>query len=475
MIMVLGCLWHVLLLATASSSELTNVDGRAALQPGAAEAQGHTATPSHSRQHAAPPQPAAAAPDDSEAAASSPASLPLDIVSSAERGQLPKVFRWLGEGGAIDALCPITMNGQNTTTSLLLTATSSGHLEMVRELLNRGASVDLPNTNGSTALMYTAVFGHHSILLLLLQHSANPDLQDVDGFNALMRAAIEGHEACVQALLRAKANTELIENKGRTALQWAEDRGHTAIAALLRQQASRRALGLGVALCAVLPPTWPWVELSVVLGAIGVVAIRRTLTARIGQDRAARQRRPHRHARHAKAQGETSTEEPSRQHAAPPQPAAAASSRARQAARATRGQVLGGSAAHRATPTPSSRSPGEPSRAAGRGGRDGRGVPSGGSGDGRGGGSGVGGDGGAGPSSQAVLALADAGDITGRAAVPESTVGGETTCIVCMARPKSHVAVPCGHQCVCAVCAERMQDCPYCRAPAQQWVHARVV
>ena len=89
----------------------------------------------------------------------------------------------------------------------------------------------------------------------------------------------------------------------------------------------------------------------------------------------------------------------------------------------------------------------------------------------------MGGDGGgvAGPSSQAVLALADAGDITGRAAVPESTVGGETTCIVCMARPKSHIAVPCGHQCVCGVCAERMQDCPYCRAPAQQWVHARVV
>ena len=29
--------------------------------------------------------------------------------------------------------------------------------------------------------------------------------------------------------------------------------------------------------------------------------------------------------------------------------------------------------------------------------------------------------------------------------VPESTIGGETTCIVCMARPKSHIAVPCGH------------------------------
>ena len=100
----------------------------------------------------------------------------------------------------------------------------------------------------------------------------------------------------------------------------------------------------------------------------------------------------------------------------------------------------------------------------GRGGRGGRG------------GSGVGRDGGAvAPSAQPVLTLADAGDITGRNDVPESTIGGETTCIVCMVHPKSHLAVPCGHQSVCGICAERMQCCPYCRAPVQQWVHARVV
>ena len=74
-----------------------------------------------------------------------------------------------------------------------------------------------------------------------------------------------------------------------------------------------------------------------------------------------------------------------------------------------------------------------------------------------------------------MLTLADAGDITGRIPVPESTIGGETTCIVCMAHPKSHIAVPCGHLCACSICAERMQDCPYCRAPVQQWMHARVV
>ena len=121
-----------------------------------------------------------------------------------------------------------------------------------------------------------------------------------------MKAAYKGQGACVQALLRAKANTELLDIKGRTALDWAEMKGYTAIAELLRQHAS----GAGVALCAV-----PWVALSVVLGAIATVAFNRTLTAGPGQHRAAQQRRPHRPVRHAQAQGRTTTEEPTRQHA----------------------------------------------------------------------------------------------------------------------------------------------------------------
>ena len=51
----------------------------------------------------------------------------------------------------------------------------------------------------------------------------------------------------------------------------------------------------------------------------------------------------------------------------------------------------------------------------------------------------------------AAVSLADAGLDTGRpAAAPESTMGGETTCIVCFARVKSYAAVPCGHLCAFA-------------------------
>ena len=143
--------------------------------------------------------------------------------------------------------------------------------------------------------MGAAYQGHLSVVLLLLhEHSANPDLQGSEGDTALMLAAYQGQEACVQALLRAGANTELLDEDGRTALQWAEDQGHTATAKLLRQHASCLSLGLGVALCAGLPLAWPWLVLSVVLGAIATVAFSRTLTAGPGQRRAARQRRAQR-------------------------------------------------------------------------------------------------------------------------------------------------------------------------------------
>ncbi|EOD27384.1 hypothetical protein EMIHUDRAFT_254314, partial [Emiliania huxleyi CCMP1516] len=75
----------------------------------------------------------------------------------------------------------------------------------------------------------------------------------------------------------------------------------------------------------------------------------------------------------------------------------------------------------------------------------------------------------------AAVSLADAGLDTGRPAAPESTMGGETTCIVCFARVKSHAAVPCGHLCACGPCSELMQECPYCREPVMMWMVPRPV
>ena len=126
---------------------------------------------------------------------SSPASLPKEIHRSAERGELQKVVKWLRKGGAIDAFGSTTANGGQTTTETLLFAASGyGQLEMVRELLKRGASVDLQNSLGASALINAAGNGHLSIVLVLLQHSANLDLQNIEGGTALMASAHHGQE-----------------------------------------------------------------------------------------------------------------------------------------------------------------------------------------------------------------------------------------------------------------------------------------
>ena len=165
--------------------------------------------------------------------------IPKEIFKSAGRGELQKVVKWLRKGGEIDAFGSArSIDGLATTATLLHTAAAKGRLELVRELLKRGASVDLRTSFGSNALMQAAYHGHASVLLVLLQLSANPDLQDGFGFTALMAAALYGHQACVQALLLAKANAELLDKDGDTALHWAERKGHTAIAALLRQHAA---------------------------------------------------------------------------------------------------------------------------------------------------------------------------------------------------------------------------------------------
>ena len=146
-------------------------------------------------------------PDASEPAVSSAASLPLEILKSAERGELRTVVEWLRKGVGVDALGSVLAadDDRTTTIGLLHAAAANDHLEMVRELLKRGASVNLPTSLGHTPFMAAASVGRLSILRFLLQHSANPDLQSNDGVTALMIAAHNGQEACVQALLRATA------------------------------------------------------------------------------------------------------------------------------------------------------------------------------------------------------------------------------------------------------------------------------
>ena len=76
---------------------------------------------------------------------------------------------------------------------------------------------------------------------MLLQRGASVNLQASFGSTALMIAAHKGHTTIVQALLDAKADASL-QTTGGTALMLAEQRKHTATAQLLRQHAKQQAV-----------------------------------------------------------------------------------------------------------------------------------------------------------------------------------------------------------------------------------------
>ena len=68
-----------------------------------------------------------------------------------------------------------------------------------------------------------------------------------------------------------------------------------------------------------------------------------------------------------------------------------------------------------------------------------------------------------------VIPLAQASFNTDRPAAPKSSLGGETTCIVCFTHPTSQIAIPRGHQCVCDDCSLKMDECPHCCAAILTW------
>ena len=185
------------LLRANANTELRDKSGYTALQY--AEEEGHTALAELIRQHTAPPpQPPAASPAPAEPAGAAMSSsaplLPEEICAAAAQGELPKVVKWLRKGGHVDALCSWEdEKGISRSAALLHTAAANGQLAVAKEVLKRGATVDLLTNLGRTPLMGAALGCQPAVLLLLLEHSANPDLQNVFGSTALMAAAEAGH------------------------------------------------------------------------------------------------------------------------------------------------------------------------------------------------------------------------------------------------------------------------------------------
>ncbi|XP_010776598.1 ankyrin repeat and SAM domain-containing protein 6 isoform X1 [Notothenia coriiceps] len=114
------------------------------------------------------------------------------------------------------SLVPVDSTDEEGNTALQF-ASASGHENLVRFLLRKGASVDSRNNYGWTPLMQAARFGHLTVAHILLENGAEINGRNRLGASVLTMAARGGHTHVVKLLLESGA--------------YADDYDHLAIAA----------------------------------------------------------------------------------------------------------------------------------------------------------------------------------------------------------------------------------------------------
>ncbi|MDR1740972.1 MAG: ankyrin repeat domain-containing protein [Synergistaceae bacterium] len=149
-----------------------------------------------------------------------------DLVSEGSNALLkkdaePKVTAAAWMQRALDEGASPDLADDSGFTALML-ALARRDYGLFKVLMKAGADVNLKDAHGATALMYAAYYsGDPDVISALLNAGADVNAQDENGLTALMNAAIRdmGHEAIVR-LLKAGADTSARSSNGWTALMW---------------------------------------------------------------------------------------------------------------------------------------------------------------------------------------------------------------------------------------------------------------
>ncbi|XP_033967148.1 kinase D-interacting substrate of 220 kDa B-like isoform X2 [Pseudochaenichthys georgianus] len=126
-------------------------------------------------------------------------------------------------------------NGQTP----LMVASEQGNVEIVQELLRRGANVNLDDVDCWTALISAAKEGHFEVVRELLENNANLEHRDMGGWTALMWGAYKGHTDVARMLMDKGANPNITGQYSVYPIIWAAGRGHAEIVHLLLQHGAK--------------------------------------------------------------------------------------------------------------------------------------------------------------------------------------------------------------------------------------------
>jgi len=153
---------------------------------------------------------------------------PLILVSQCARST--RAIRALvAEGASVDVQNRV---GQ---TALMLAA-ATGRVMAIRALYSCAASVDLVNRKGETALTYSIVWNHIAAQATLLALGADVEAPRPPRWSPLMFAAFEGNSRAVRMLLDHGAEKQRRDGYGRTATDIARSAGREGVARLLERR-----------------------------------------------------------------------------------------------------------------------------------------------------------------------------------------------------------------------------------------------
>jgi uncharacterized protein len=153
----------------------------------------------------------------------------LDLFEAAATGQASRVCVLLDEGHAgVDDHSP------DGFTALHLAA-FFGHADVARELIARGAPLDVQAKNDmSVTPLHSALAGrHNAIAEALIDAGANVNAVQQGGWTPLHAAALHGDAEMVSRLLSAGADKRSATDDGTTPADLAASSGHAAVAAQL--------------------------------------------------------------------------------------------------------------------------------------------------------------------------------------------------------------------------------------------------
>ena len=154
--------------------------------------------------------------------------------------------------GAVEALLDAGASSalvvcKGCSTALIEASKAPPRLALLRSLLARGVSVDACSFKGGwTPLQTAAEFGNAEAIELLLRRGASIDLVDATGLSALLWACNEGKAEALSVLLRWGADKQRVSLSGITALQFVVARKNPRLRSLLLGETALSFLGLGL-------------------------------------------------------------------------------------------------------------------------------------------------------------------------------------------------------------------------------------